>query len=522
MKATKFNALLLVTLLLLTGSLMAQHGHFRPDSLTTVTVAGKVIVKTITIQDTLKWKDTVVVRQFTRYLLDTDQNGTAEYELNFGPKWYKPDSSSAVRPLDGDVVTIKGGQPGRLTRDSLKMVAVYEINGLFWRDPFDATWNRMGKNSHDKFHGGKGPKGYGFGPMHDSLTTVTVSGKVFVDTTFVNERFSIDTNNDSLPDYSLNFGPYWYTPSSGAVRPKDGDNVEVTGGLLNRNNKPVIIVFKINGQVWLDSASIGKELGGSWIGREMRKHMKFHSPFDSLSSVTVNPGWAGGIMGGMMKARMYGQILELMPGDVPNQENESVLAAYEVSMFDEAGNNAMLSNGMRGSHMNLGSTTQVQLHFNDYQLQYGSFSENNITAKYWDNNSGEWVAVNNATLSTESNTVSFQQNTLSNLVILTAAKTATAMEGQDAGVVGSYKLSQNYPNPFNPSTVINYTITKAGFVSLKVYNILGKEVATLVSGQQTEGMHSVQFNASNLPSGIYIYTIQAGEFSASKKLMLLK
>ncbi|MGE5353683.1 MAG: T9SS type A sorting domain-containing protein, partial [Acidobacteriota bacterium] len=355
-----------------------------------------------------------------------------------------------------------------------------------------------------------------------SITTVTVSGKVFVDTTFVNERFSIDTNNDSLPEYSLNFGPYWYKPSSGAVRPKDGENVEITGGLLNRNNKPVIIVFKINGQVWLDSASVGKELGGSWIGREMRKHMKFHSPFDTLCSVTVNPGWAGGLMGGMMKSMMYGQILELMPGEVPNQGDEKVLAAYEVSMFDEAGNNAMLRNGMRGSHMNFGSTSQVQLHFNDYQLQYGNFTENNITAKYWDDNSNEWVAVNNATVSTASNTVTFQQNTLSNLVILTAAKTATAMDSQTGEVPGNYQLSQNYPNPFNPSTVINYTITKAGFVSLKVYNILGKEVATLVSGQMEAGAHSVQFNASNLPSGIYIYTIQAGEFSASKKLMLLK
>ncbi|MGE5431312.1 MAG: hypothetical protein ACM3QX_09570, partial [Syntrophomonadaceae bacterium] len=364
MKATKLKALLLVILLLMTGSLKAQHGHFRPDSLTAVTVSGKVIVQTMTFQDTLKWKDTVVVRQRTRYLLDTNANGIADYELNFGPAWYKPDSSSAVRPSNGDEVTIKGGQPKRLTRDSLKMVVVYEINGNFWRDPFDATWNKMGKNSHDKFHGGKGPKGYGFGFMHDSIKTVTVTGKVFVDTTFVNERFLIDTNNDSLPDYSLNFGPYWYKPASGAVRPKDGDNIEIVGGLLKNPVKQMIIVFKLNGHVWLDSATVGKELGGCWIGKGSRKQMKFHSPFDSLSSVGVNPGWAGGPMGGMMRDQMYGQILELMPGDVPNQGNEKVLAAYEVSMFDEAGNNTMLRNGMRGSHMNFGSTAQVQLHFN--------------------------------------------------------------------------------------------------------------------------------------------------------------
>ncbi|MGE5430827.1 MAG: T9SS type A sorting domain-containing protein [Syntrophomonadaceae bacterium] len=85
-----------------------------------------------------------------------------------------------------------------------------------------------------------------------------------------------------------------------------------------------------------------------------------------------------------------------------------------------------------------------------------------------------------------------------------------------------YALSQNFPNPFNPSTVINYQIPKASKVTLKVYDMLGKEVATLIDGYKEMGSYSVQFNASSLPSGIYIYEIRTNEFIKSGKMMLLK
>ncbi|MGE5353887.1 MAG: YCF48-related protein [Syntrophothermus sp.] len=86
----------------------------------------------------------------------------------------------------------------------------------------------------------------------------------------------------------------------------------------------------------------------------------------------------------------------------------------------------------------------------------------------------------------------------------------------------SYSLSQNYPNPFNPSTTISYAIPKQSLVDLKIYDILGREVITLVNKEQPAGAYKVEFNASHLPSGVYIYSIKAGEFSASRKLMLLK
>jgi len=87
---------------------------------------------------------------------------------------------------------------------------------------------------------------------------------------------------------------------------------------------------------------------------------------------------------------------------------------------------------------------------------------------------------------------------------------------------GKFELMNNYPNPFNPSTVISYQLPIESNVLLKVFNVLGDEVATLVNGQQTAGAHSVNFNASDLSSGIYFYTIEAGSFTATKKMILTK
>ncbi len=88
--------------------------------------------------------------------------------------------------------------------------------------------------------------------------------------------------------------------------------------------------------------------------------------------------------------------------------------------------------------------------------------------------------------------------------------------------VETYDLAQNYPNPFNPSTTIKYQIPNAGNVTLKVYDILGREVTTLVDEFKNEGRYEVNFNAGKLASGVYIYTIKSNDFTASKKLMLVK
>ena len=99
--------------------------------------------------------------------------------------------------------------------------------------------------------------------------------------------------------------------------------------------------------------------------------------------------------------------------------------------------------------------------------------------------------------------------------------TPTGVENKNVKEL-SFKLEQNYPNPFNPTTKISYTIPEAGNVTLKVYDMLGKEVATLVNGFQTAGVKTVDFNASNLNSGVYVYTLNVNGKVQSKKMVLMK
>ena len=90
------------------------------------------------------------------------------------------------------------------------------------------------------------------------------------------------------------------------------------------------------------------------------------------------------------------------------------------------------------------------------------------------------------------------------------------------GIVESYALFQNYPNPFNPSTNIKYNLLNSGKVSLKIYDMLGREVATLVNQFESAGLHSVNFNASKLSSGVYFYVLRTANFTSTKKLVLIK
>jgi len=98
----------------------------------------------------------------------------------------------------------------------------------------------------------------------------------------------------------------------------------------------------------------------------------------------------------------------------------------------------------------------------------------------------------------------------------------TAVESNVTDIPSSYVLSQNYPNPFNPSTKISFGLPAGGNAVLKVFNSLGEEVAEVVNGYLEAGTHTVNFDASNLPSGLYIYSLQADGKTLSKKMTLLK
>lgn len=108
------------------------------------------------------------------------------------------------------------------------------------------------------------------------------------------------------------------------------------------------------------------------------------------------------------------------------------------------------------------------------------------------------------------------------VVYLSFTFNKTTSVGDDNVVANSFTLGQNYPNPFNPTTKIDYSISKSSKVTLSVYNVMGQEVAQLVNGVQESGKHSINFNASKLASGVYIYKLSAGNFQETKKMVLMK
>jgi hypothetical protein len=85
-----------------------------------------------------------------------------------------------------------------------------------------------------------------------------------------------------------------------------------------------------------------------------------------------------------------------------------------------------------------------------------------------------------------------------------------------------YELSQNYPNPFNPTTTIKYQVPELSFVTIKIFDVLGREVATTVNKEKTVGSYEIEFNGSELTSGVYFYRLKAGSFVETKKMILLK
>jgi len=117
--------------------------------------------------------------------------------------------------------------------------------------------------------------------------------------------------------------------------------------------------------------------------------------------------------------------------------------------------------------------------------------------------------------------MSVRENTSSNVLVQYNAATSVEVKNELAVSTG-FSLCQNYPNPFNPATIINFSIPKSCFVTLKIYDLLGREIETLVNEEKSVGNYKLKFEGSNLPSGVYFYRLHAGSFSETKKLIVLK
>ena len=198
--------------------------------------------------------------------------------------------------------------------------------------------------------------------------------------------------------------------------------------------------------------------------------------------------------------------------------NDSFIASGVASRFYE------ISVTPQNAGTNSSFNASLRLYYSDIDIQ--GINENDLKLVRLTNDG--WIYVG-GTVNTNENYV--EANNIHDVGIFAFADpdSITNVDDDVEGLVNEFVLEQNYPNPFNPSTKIRYTIpnvtlsdVEGSFVTLKVYDVLGNEVATLVNEEKTAGSYEVEFNASGLTSGIYFYKLRAGSFVETKKMMLVK
>lgn len=148
-------------------------------------------------------------------------------------------------------------------------------------------------------------------------------------------------------------------------------------------------------------------------------------------------------------------------------------------------------------------------------LLSGNIYYNKVQGVFYDNSAQKWVLYNED-LSNYGTGFTYI------VYVANASGAATSVEENNPTIANSFYLQQNYPNPFNPFTTIKYSLPEQSAVNLKVFNVLGKEVATLVNDVKGSGEYEVNFDASNLSSGVYFYTLKTEKFSQTRKMLLLK
>ncbi len=471
-----------------------RHHDLWPGNLETITVSGTVIVDSNFVHPV--------------YYLDENDDGEADFFLSFGPWWYQP-QSGATRPGAGETVTIVGALQEHVTPPIL---IVFEINGLIWREP--VAYGMQGWNG-DPFWDEQGD-------------TLTVTGTVLVDTTYFYHHYFLDTDNDSIPEYQLGFGPPWYAPESGARRPEAGDQVTIFGRVHETMGIELLVVYEINGLTWrpLDQPA---PWAGMWMPRGHADTAFVYCVNDSANWVAFPPGHMGHGMGGMMfPDSVFVQFWEIHPDSLPGPHDEELFMGFYLNVHDPRGNSMMMGQfGGRHGRMRFQREQQVRFHYYDEDLQAAGLSENQLSVRYWDQETQSWRVITDATIDKETNSVTFANLDLSNYYAL-SAQSVTGIENSPTNLApGDFIVLQNYPNPFNPSTTIRFEISKNAQVKLEVYNLLGQKIATLVNDFKEAGVYTVKWNGTDasgqsVSSGIYILRVEAGTQVKIRRMTLLK
>jgi len=322
---------------------------------------------------------------------------------------------------------------------------------------------------------------------HDSLTVVNLTGTAIVVTDSLHPMhvmYFLDVNDDGVADFRLAFGPPWYNPPSGATRPANGDEITIVGGLLTYTDPPVVVVFEINGLFWRDPHhGHGGNGGGDHQGNGCDP--------DSLTVVELS----GTALVDSCHRDHHGEHGEHGP------HGEMICYAADTDGDHEP--DFILDFGAPDYDPGTGATRPVageEITIVGAQI-YCPMAPVPIVIVY---------EINGLLWREPGDTTGLGATTLS------------INEPVYVGEPTSHLMARNYPNPFNPVTTISYSIPVSGQVELKVFDITGREVATLVNIQENAGTYAVAWDGSKSASGIYLYRVSVGNLSYTGRMVLMK
>jgi hypothetical protein len=360
----------------------------------------------------------------------------------------------------------------------------------------------------------------------------TVSGKIIVDTSFTTSYYMygmrpayyyLDTIGNGTKNYQLFFGPYWYHPDNGTVRPLNGQSVVLKGVKSSNFNPPMLSVYLIDGNLWRDTVGV-ESWSGHWIHKTDKDSIHIYCPTDSLSYMVFAPNSMGsGMMGGGMMQwpdSIFFKYEHMIPDSMPILTGFKSVIGFHLGAFDSLGGTMMQMGSMGNGMMSMQKLIQIVFHISQDSLNKWGLNMSQLNCRYLDNN-GNWTTASTVIKNSSSNTITLSQNNLYSFYAI-ASNNATDVENQKVIIPAKYDLEQNFPNPFNPSTTINFSLPKRSEVRLTVYNILGNKVAELANGNYEVGNYSFVFNAKDLPSGVYFYQLKTDNFDQVKKMQLIK
>ena len=450
--------------------------HSWPDSLVSIEVTGTILVNT-TFAHPL-------------YYLDEGDDGDAEYHLSFGPWWYEPESG-LTRPVAGEVVTIAGVvQEGD---GSLITILVCEVDGELWRLPVE--YGLFGYNAEPLWPG-------------DMSDTLRVSGTVYIDTTWYYDHYYLSTDGDTVPEYKLGFGPPSYEPESGAVRPEDGQVVEVFGIVHENDGVDLLTVFELDGLEWRPLGEPAPWAGG-WLLRSRTDSTKMYCATNTHTWINFPPNNFGHGGGPAWPDSMFMQFWEVYPDSLPGRFADRTFAGYHVQLQDRD-RDRLMDGRFSGENglMRFELQHQIRIRYYDEDIESRGLLEAGFGLYAWNGGTDDWEEVTAAQIDETNNIVTVVTDELASYYAL-IAKTGLAVASSPLGEA-DLVIYPNYPNPTRDATTIQFAVATAQRVVVEVFDLVGRKVATVADESFAAGLNSVTWRVGPVAPGVYVYRV-AGE-----------